>query len=82
MYLPKLKTLTQAGGKLSSKLLKEYINYAKQNGILETMINTNATNLNEKMSNKLIDSGLDFLIYSFDGGSYYILQKFKEKKGQ
>ena len=57
--------------------LPDFIKYAKQNGILETMINTNATNLNEKMSNKLIDSGLDFLIYSFDGGTKETYEKMR-----
>ena len=37
-------------------------------GILETIINTNATNLTEKIP-KLIEAGLDLIIYSFDGGS-------------
>ena len=33
------------------------------------LINTNATKLDEKLSKKLIDSGLDLMIYSFDGGT-------------
>ena len=33
------------------------------------MINTNATQLNEKKSKELIESGLDVMIYSFDGGT-------------
>ena len=41
----------------------------QKKGILETMINTNATKLNEEMSEKLIKSGLDIMIYSFDGGT-------------
>jgi MoaA/NifB/PqqE/SkfB family radical SAM enzyme len=57
--------------------LPDFINYAKKNGILETMINTNATNLNEKMANRLIDSGLDFLIYSFDGGTKETYEKMR-----
>jgi len=47
----------------------EIIDYAKKKGIIETMINTNATKLNETNAKKLIQSGLDTLIYSFDGGS-------------
>jgi len=49
--------------------LAELINYAKKKGILETIINTNATLLNHSASVQLIEAGLDILIYSFDGGT-------------
>lgn len=49
--------------------LHQFISYAKRRGILETIINTNATTLDQKKSNLLIDAGLDVLIYSFDGGT-------------
>jgi MoaA/NifB/PqqE/SkfB family radical SAM enzyme len=63
--------------------LPEIIDYAKQSGVLETIINTNATKLDEKNSINLINSGLDTLIFSFDGGtesSYQELRpgRFKE----
>lgn len=57
--------------------LPEFIAYAKQKGILETIINTNATKLNETYSKKLIDSGLDLLIFSFDGGSKKTYEKLR-----
>jgi len=65
--------------------LPEFISYAKSKGILETGINTNATMLTEKTSRRLIDSGLDILIYSFDGGTKKTYEKmrpgrFKENK--
>ena len=41
----------------------------QKKGVLETIINTNATKLNTETSRKIINSGLDILIYSFDGGS-------------
>ena len=49
------------------------------------MINTNATQLNEKKSKELIESGLDVMIYSFDGGTKETYEKmrpgrFKENK--
>ena len=44
------------------------IKYAKTNG-LNTLLNTNATLLNKENSRKLIHSGLDILIISFDGTS-------------
>ena len=41
----------------------------KKKGVLETIINTNATKLNSVMAKKIINSGLDLMIYSFDGGT-------------
>lgn len=49
--------------------LAELIAYAKKRGILETIINTNATCLTEEVATGLIDAGLDLIIYSFDGGT-------------
>jgi len=42
------------------------IKYAKNRGI-STRLNTNATLLNEERSRQILDSGLDFLSFSFDG---------------
>ena len=65
--------------------LPKIIDYAKQNGVLETIINTNATLLEGKYAEELMSSGLDLLIYSFDGGSKKTYDKlrvgrFKENK--
>lgn len=65
--------------------LPKFIKYAKEKGILETIINTNATMMNEKVANNLIDAGLDICIYSFDGGTKKTYEKmrpgrFKENK--
>lgn len=49
--------------------LPDLIRRAKRGGILETIINTNATRLDEKMARDLIEAGLDVMVYSFDGGS-------------
>ena len=49
----------------------------KKKGILETIINTNATNLTETNSKKLIESGLDLMIYSFDGGTKKTYEKMR-----
>ncbi len=57
------------GEPLLNPNLTDLIKYAKDVGIIETIINTNATNLTEKKSLDLINSGLDYMIYSFDGGS-------------
>ena len=59
--------------------LPEFIKYAKMKGILETIINTNATHLNEKKSEELIEAGLDLIIYSFDGGSKKLMKKIDQE---
>ena len=46
--------------------LIDMIQYAKQAGVLDVMFNTNATRLDEKLSRRLIASGLDQLFFSFD----------------
>ena len=65
------------GEPLLNPKIYEYISYAKKRGILETIINTNATNLTETNSKKLIDSGLDLMIYSFDGGTKKTYEKMR-----
>jgi len=57
------------GEPLLNPNLPDFVDYAKGKGILETIINTNATRLNEGMAEALIKSGLDLMIYSFDGGT-------------
>ena len=51
-FIPSIKFNWRGEPLLNSKL-PEIIDYAKQKGILETMINTNATKLNEEMSEKI-----------------------------
>ena len=65
------------GEPLLNPSLTEIIDYAKRKGVLETIINTNATKLNSDMSNKIIDSGLDLMIYSFDGGTKKSYEKMR-----
>lgn len=74
--VPSLK-LNWRGEPLMNSKLPEMIKYAKNKGILEVIINTNATHLSEKMSYALIDAGLDFMIYSFDGGSKETYEKMR-----
>ncbi len=73
------------GEPLLNPALSKIIEYAKKKGVLETIINTNATTLDEKTSEKIINSGLDLLVYSFDGGNKKTYEKmrpgrFKENK--
>ena len=65
------------GEPLLHSSLGKLIKFAKDNGILETIINTNATNLTEKKGNELINSGLDYMIYSFDGGTKKTYEKLR-----
>lgn len=51
---------------MDSRLI-EFIKIAKRSGIVDVMINTNATLLTRDISQQLIDSGLDTIICSVDG---------------
>ena len=63
------------GEPLMHPRLEKYISYAKERGILETLLNTNATHLTQERAKSLIESGLDVLIYSFDGGTKETYEK-------
>ena len=65
------------GEPLLNPSIYEIIDYAKSKGILETIINTNATELDEEASKKIINSGLDIMIYSFDGGTKSSYEKMR-----
>jgi MoaA/NifB/PqqE/SkfB family radical SAM enzyme len=68
MGVPSIK-FNWRGEPLLNPALPRLIAHAKRRGILDTMINTNATGLDEKKARELIEAGLDHIIYSFDGGS-------------
>ncbi len=55
----------------------EFIAAAKSRGILETLINTNGTQLDLDTGRKLIEAGLDVLILSFDGGTEESYEKMR-----
>ncbi|MFQ5713591.1 MAG: radical SAM/SPASM domain-containing protein [Candidatus Scalinduaceae bacterium] len=76
MDVPSIK-MNWRGESLSHPKLPEFIRYAKRKGILEVILNTNATMLDERRSRALIDSGLDTLIYSFDGASAQTYEKMR-----
>lgn len=48
------------------KQLADMVKYAKEKGIIDVMLNTNAVNLNEQLSHRLIDAGLDQIFFSVD----------------
>ena len=68
MKVPSMK-FNWRGEPLLNPQLPEIIKYAKSKGILETIINTNVTELDESLGKKIISSGLDLMICSFDGGT-------------
>ena len=76
MNVPSIK-FNWRGEPLLHPKLCDFIRYAKKKGILETIINTNATKLNTNLSKKLIESGLDILIFSFDGGTKKTYEKLR-----
>tara|TARA_Y100000590_G_scaffold470736_1_gene669011 strand:- start:6936 stop:8282 length:1347 start_codon:yes stop_codon:yes gene_type:complete len=76
MGIPSIK-FNWRGEPLMNPKLPNFIKYAKQKGILDTMINTNATHLNKTLSEKIIKSGLDLIQYSFDGGSKNTYEKMR-----
>lgn len=76
MDVPSIK-FNWRGEPLMHPRLSKFIYYAKKLGVLETIINTNATKLTPEMSEKLIDSGLDILIFSFDGGTKKTYEKMR-----
>ena len=55
--------------------LPHIIQYAKSKGILDTIINTNATQLTPKNIDLLLNSGIDYIIFSFDGGTKSTYEK-------
>ena len=76
LKVPSIK-LNWRGEPLLNPNINKFIEYAKTKGILEVSINTNATNLNDKTAKSLIESGLDFMIYSFDGGTKKTYEKMR-----
>ena len=76
MDVPSIK-LNWRGEPLLNPQLCNFIKYAKENGILEVSINTNATKLDNKKSEDLIKAGLDLIIFSFDGGTKKTYEKMR-----
>ncbi len=64
------------GESLFHKRLPDMIRYAKDNGI-GTRLSTNATVLTKDKTNALLDAGLDFIIFSFDGYEKEVYEKIR-----
>lgn len=65
------------GEPLMHPKLHRLVDYAKRKGIIDTIINTNATHLDRATGRRLIEAGLDFMIYSFDGGTKETYEKMR-----
>ena len=76
LKVPSIK-LNWRGEPLLNPQLEKFVKYAKEMGILEVSINTNAVTLTEKRSRKLIEAGLDVIIFSFDGGTKKTYEKMR-----
>ena len=74
--VPSIK-LNWRGEPLLNPKLYDFIKYAKSKGILEIIINTNATKLNSVNAKKLINSGIDEVVFSFDGGTKKTYDKMR-----
>ena len=59
--------LNYLGEPLADKYIVERIKYAKQKGVLDVMFNTNASLLDEEISHKILEAGLDSIFFSVDG---------------
>jgi len=57
--------------------LPEVIAYAKEKGVIEVMINTNATLLTANYAKRLIDSGLDLISCSIDATTEEVYDKIR-----
>lgn len=68
--------LHHRGEPLLHPKLFEMIQYAKKNG-LKTKMHSNATRLTEEKSIKLLESGLDFVSFSFDGYTKETYEKMR-----
>ena len=67
--------LNWRGEPLLHPQLCEIIRHAKEQGIVDVIINTNATHLDDSYAEKLLNSGLDYIIFSFDGGTKETYEK-------
>ena len=74
--VPSVK-LNWRGEPLMHPKIARFVDMAKRAGVIEVLVNTNATRLDEKMARSLIEAGLDQIIYSFDGGSKESYEKMR-----
>jgi MoaA/NifB/PqqE/SkfB family radical SAM enzyme len=66
------------GEALLHKNMVEYVEMAKEGGVLDVMFNTNALLLTPTISKGLIKAGLDLIIISIDGTTKEIYEKIRK----
>ena len=76
-YGLKAVNLNSYGESLLNRDLPKMVAYAKQSGIIDIMLHTNATILTERKSCALIEAGLDRLIVSFDAVSKDVYERIR-----
>jgi MoaA/NifB/PqqE/SkfB family radical SAM enzyme len=76
LKVPSVK-LNWRGEPLLNPNLVKMIELAKNAEVLDVSINTNATRLDERKAKDIINSGLDQIIFSFDGGTKKTYEKFR-----
>lgn len=69
--------LNNFGESLYNKEIIKMIQYAKNNGVIDIMLHTNGTYMNDEMINQLIDSGITKIIFSVDSISKDIYEKIR-----
>lgn len=74
--LPSIK-LNYRGEPILHPKLPEMIKYAKDKGVLDVQFNTNGLTLTEELARKLIEAGLDRIIFSVDGGTKETYEKIR-----
>tara|TARA_B100001123_G_C15266171_1_gene1008499 strand:- start:13 stop:1350 length:1338 start_codon:yes stop_codon:yes gene_type:complete len=81
LNIPSIK-LNWRGEPLLNPLIDKFILLAKTHGVIDVSINTNATTLDEKKGEKIINAGLDQIIFSFDGGTKETYEKMRPGRFQ
>ena len=76
LKIPSVK-LNWRGEPLLNPNIVKMIELAKNAEVIDVSINTNATKLDEKKAKDIINSGLDQIIFSFDGGTKKTYEKFR-----
>ncbi len=69
--------LNNFGESFFNKNLVKMIAYAKSKGLLDVMLHTNGTVMNEKLAEDVINSGLDRIIFSLDSITKEIYEKIR-----
>ncbi len=69
--------LNNFGESFFNKKLVEMIEYAKSKGVLDVMLHTNGTVMDEILAERIINSGLDRIIFSLDSITKEIYEKIR-----